>query len=362
MPGNPQDPPGINHFASSTVKQLEIPMAEQPQVILSGFADEAAIDKTVDQQFSAFAALGLRYLTIRFIDAGNGVKNVMQLTDDEVDRVKSKLDTYGLAISSIGSPIGKVKLLDVEDGTSNRFVPFEAYLENDVQRAIELARTFDTKLIRGFSFYHPKGSDVGDHLDLAVEQLSQITQACEANDVIYGMEVEANLVGQNGEILAEIHRRVNSQSLVLIFDGGNLVTQGFTAEEVFEQYQLMKPGLGWIHIKDFRNPSGQARVNYVDEDALRHYVPADIGESGYPRIMADLADFLPELQQRMVAQGVPGVFADLEPHVKGGGQFGGFSGPDGFGVALRAFEEVCQQSGVGIRRRDFTDVQRDRGF
>ena len=38
----------------------------------------------------------------------------------------------------------------------------------------------------------------------------------------------------------------------------------------------------------------------------------------------------------MKSRGVPGVFLDLEPHVKGGGQFGGFSGPDGFGVALRA--------------------------
>ena len=33
-----------------------------PDVILSGFADEAANQKTAEQQFSAFAALGLQYL------------------------------------------------------------------------------------------------------------------------------------------------------------------------------------------------------------------------------------------------------------------------------------------------------------
>ena len=55
-------------------------MADQPQVILSGFADEAANQKTAEQQFAAFSAVGLQYYTIRFIDAGKGVKNVMQLT------------------------------------------------------------------------------------------------------------------------------------------------------------------------------------------------------------------------------------------------------------------------------------------
>ena len=41
-----------------------------PRIILSGFADEAANQKTAVQQFSAFAALGLQYYSIRFIDVG----------------------------------------------------------------------------------------------------------------------------------------------------------------------------------------------------------------------------------------------------------------------------------------------------
>ena len=78
--------------------------------------------------------------------------------------------------------------------------------------------------------------------------------------------------------------------------------------------------------------------------------------------MEDFAGFIPELESRMMARGVPGVFADMEPHVKGGGQFGGFSGPDGFGVALRAFCRVCDQAGIGYRLRDFDDIRNDRGF
>ena len=55
-------------------------MPKRPQVILSGFADEAANHKTAVEQFAAFAALGLQYYSLRFVDVGDGIKNVMVLT------------------------------------------------------------------------------------------------------------------------------------------------------------------------------------------------------------------------------------------------------------------------------------------
>ena len=68
----------------------------KPTIILSGFADEAANQKTLDQQFSAFAALGMRYFSIRFVDAGNGIKNAMALEKDELETVKQKIDELSL--------------------------------------------------------------------------------------------------------------------------------------------------------------------------------------------------------------------------------------------------------------------------
>ena len=329
-------------------------------VLLSGFADEAANQKTLDQQFAALAALGLRYFSIRFVDAGKGIKNVMALDPEELETVKQKIAEYGLTVSSLGSPLGKVKLKDTDDGTATGYRPFGEYLVEEVPRACDLANAFGTKLIRGFSFYHPRGSDLETHFAQATDQVGRIAEVCQQHGLIYGLEVEANLIGQNGELLARMHREIDNDALVLIFDGGNLVTMGYSADEIFEQYQLMKPGLGWLHIKDFLNPGG--KVDHVDEDTLKHFVPADMGDSGHDRIFADLAVFLPELEARMKKRGVPGVFLDLEPHVKGGGQFGGFSGPDGFGVALRALCRVCDKAGIGYRLRDFSDIQRDRGF
>lgn len=323
------------------------------QILLSGFADEVVKDKLLDPQLAVFAALGLQYFTIRFVNLGNGIKNVIDLDDSEIDLVRQKMDEYGLEISSIGSPIGKVKLMDREDGTRTPFRPFEDYLRTEVVRVCQIAQRFETKLIRGFSFYPPKGEKPEPYLNEAVDRLGRITEHCKREGLILGLEVEANLVGQNGYLLAELYQRINSDSLALIFDGGNLVMQGYSADEIFAQYQAMKPGLGWIHIKDCRRNGflSNGQSGYVNEDAIDSFVPADQGDAGHDAIMRDFVTFLPELQRRMESKAVPGVFVDLEPHLKGGGQFGGYSGADGFGIALRSLCRLCDQCGIEYRLR-----------
>lgn len=337
-------------------------MSENPRIVLSGFADEAANQKTAVQQFAAFAALGLQFYSLRFIDVGEGVKNVMKLTVKEIQQIRHLEDEYGLNVASIGSPIGKVKLLDVEDGTTNAYVPFKKYLDKEVKKACELAHAFETKLIRGFSFYHPRGTNPADHMPQVVDQLGQIAETCHRSDLTFGLEVEANLVGQTGYLMAEIHRQVNHPELVLIFDAANILCQGYSAAEVFDQYKAMKPGIGWMHIKDYRHPKPPEKPGHVDEDALKNFVPADIGHSGHELILRDFRDQIPALAQQFDRRGIPGVFLDLEPHVKGGGQFGGFSGPDGMGVALRGLCRVLDYARIDYHLRDFEDICAARGF
>jgi len=337
-------------------------MSDNPQVILSGFADEAAIHKSAVEQFAAFAALGLQYYSIRFIDVGGGIKNVMKLNKTEISKIRHLESEYGLNVSSIGSPIGKVKLQNVEDGTDNAFIPFKKYLEKDVAHACEVAHAFETKLIRGFSFYPPKGADPREYLPQAVDQLGQIAEACHRSDLTFGLEVEANLVGQTGDLLAEIDRQVDHPAMVLIFDAANLTSQGYSTAEVYEQYEAMRDGIGWIHIKDYRQQSTSAAGGHVDEEALKHFVPADMGDGGYAAVLRNFRETIPKLEKKLKRRGIPGVFADLEPHVKGGGQFGGFSGPDGMGVALRGFCRVLDFVGIDYHLTDFEDVCAARGF
>ena len=336
-------------------------MAQSP-VLLSALADESAFHLTGVEQFTALAAIGLEYYSLRFIDVGNGVKNVMKLTLAEIRKIRHLEDEYGLNVASIASPIGKVKLVDKPDGTKNAYVPFKQYLAKDVARACELAHAFETKLIRGFSFYQPRGEKPEAYLDEVVDRIGRIAEACHRSDLTFGLEVEANLVGQNGHLLAEIHRRVNHPGLVLVFDAANIIVQGFSAAEVLKQWEAMKPGLGWVHIKDYRKVLAKSRGGHVDEASLDDFVPADKGASGHEKILADLRTMLPALTKKLERRGIPGVFLDLEPHVRGGGQFAGTSGPDGMGIALRGLCRVLDKAKIGYHLRDFDDLLTARGL
>ncbi len=327
------------------------------RVLLSGFADEGAVRKTALEQMTMLAAVGLRYYSIRFVDAGSGVKNVMLLSDEEIAQIKRLHKDYGVSVATLGSPIGKIKIKDVDDGTANRFVPFNEYLEKDVRRAIALAQTCETKLIRGFSFYPPKGEAPEPYVKQAGDMLGQIAVLCEREGVIFGLEVEANLVGQNGYLMMELYRHVNSRAMTLIFDAANLLCQLGTGQAVVEHYHAMKEGVGWMHVKDYAQKGRIQWHGHVDEAMLKNFVPADIGDCHHLEIFRDFAKRIPALERKLRKLGVPGVFMDLEPHLKGGGQFGGFSGPDGFGVALRALARVLDQARIGYSLRSYKDIE-----
>lgn len=335
------------------------------EVLLSGLADEGSVSKRIEEQLALTRGLGLRYYSLRFVDAGGGVKNAMQLDDAELERLNQLHREFEVEVSSLASPIGKVKLLPVEDGSTNRYVPFDEYLAGDVARAIELAGALNTRLIRGFSFYPPIGSDPYDHVEEAASRLRAIAERCADAGLLFGLELEANLVGRTGELEAALWSAVDHPNLGLVFDAGNLVCQGYTAPEVMAGFEAMLPGLLWIHVKDYRDPRLAAAAGAMDrlrghvaEDALEHFVPADVGDSDHRALFSRLLPELPALMQRLQAAGLPGLFVDIEPHLKGGGQFGGFSGPDGYGVALRALCRVLDDAAVGYSLIEFSDLKR----
>ena len=106
-------------------------------------------------------------------------------------------------------------------------------------------------------------------------------------------------------------------------------------------------------------PMGQGDDGFIEGG---RGVPADRGDSGHEAILRDLRDHLPTIEKKMKKLGLPGVFLELEPHLKGGGQFGGFSGPDGMGVACRALCRLLDYVGLGYQLRTFDHIRRARGF
>ena len=333
-------------------------------MLLSAFADESANRKTALEQFSALAAVGLRYYSPRFIDVNSTgqVKHIVDLDQNDLKTVVKMQDEYGLQVTSIGARIGKVKLIDAEDGSHNKFVPFNEYLKTEVSRSINAAVTLGTKLIRGFSFYHPRGSKPEAHIPQAVDQLSRIVEKCAAAGLVYGLEIEPNLIGETGPLLAQIAKKVKHPNMVLIYDGGNIAAQNKNRLQCYSEFMDMLPYLGWMHIKDYSIDSTLQWTGVVDEERLKNFVPANVGDAGHELTLRELRSHLPKLQKKMAKLGVPGFFLEVEPHLKGGGQFGGFSGPDGMGVAVRALCSVLDYVGIDYRLRGFEDIRQARGF
>ena len=98
---------------------------------------------------------------------------------------------------------------------------------------------------------------------------------------------------------------------------------------------------------------GAASRETIDGENL----PANVGDTGHEAILRDFRGHVAKLERKMNKLGVPGVFLELEPHLKGGGQFGGFSGPDGMGVAVRGLTRVLDQLEISYDQRRFADVR-----
>ena len=145
---------------------------------LSGFSDEISPD--FDQQLKVINQLGIKYIEIRGVDG----KNISELTPQEVEQVKAKLDAAGVQVSSIGSPIGKISITD----------DFAPHLEN-FRQLLATAKVLQTRYIRMFSFYIPEGEDPARYRNEVIARLKVLIAEAEKADVVLLHENEKEIYG-----------------------------------------------------------------------------------------------------------------------------------------------------------------------
>jgi sugar phosphate isomerase/epimerase len=326
-------------------------------VILSAFLDEGVPvegTKDLEQQLLVGQALGLKYWTPRFVyaaDAGCNA-NIVTLPDAAVQAIAQRSTELGFRIGCIGTAVGKVRLADIDDGNAAPFKSHADHME-DLKRAIEVAHICGAKFLRAFSFYPPRGADPEAYYAEGAERLAAMVAECEAAGVVYLLEPEPNLIGYNSDMMLRLVADAGSDHILVNPDAANMHVQGYDA---FEEYRKVAEAgkIGFMHIKDYTEPCPSAIV--VDEEALRYFGSVDVGIAGHDRIFADLAGRLPDINGALQALGADGLILDVEGHMKGGGQFGGWSGPDGLGVALRALTALLASNGIGVVIREYPDI------
>ncbi len=269
---------------------------------LSGFADEIGDD--VAEQCRVAAGLGLRYLEVR---SGWGT-NILDLDDAQLTEFSRLLAEHQLAVSSIGSPIGKI-FVD-ED--------FGPHLER-MRHAAEVAHRLGAPYIRIFSFFIRPGADPDDHRDEVLSRMRALADVAESADVILLHENEKEIYGDIPRRCHDIVTSVDSQKLKLAWDPANFVQVG--VQPYTEGYELLRPFLEYVQIKDALAEDGTVVVAGAGDGEVAQTIRA------------------------LRADGFDGFFS-LEPHLATQNALGGFSGPELWTQAWRAFTELLTAEGI----------------
>ena len=268
---------------------------------LTGFADEISPDLGV--QLDRLGSLGLHYLELRDV----WDKNILNLTYDELDKVKAELDRRGIKVSAIGSPIGKAPI-EADFGEYKKLV----------QHAIDVANKMESSYIRMFSFYC---NDLDDDRDEVMRRMQAMVDMAAAGGVTMLHENEKGIYGELPERCLDLHRTVTGDSFGATFDPANFVQAGVKPFD--DAYPLLKPYIRYFHIKDAI--MGEGKV-----------VPAGQGNGQIPQLMAaaQAADY--------------DGFLSLEPHLKVAGHSSGFTGPELFETAVNALRGILDELGIEV--------------
>ena len=168
----------------------------------AAFADEA--DKTLDGQIKAMKENGIDLLEIRGVDG----TNVADLTESEAKAVRAKLDEAGIAVWSIGSPMGKIEMTD----------DFAPHLDK-FRHTMALADILGAKRMRIFSFYHTDLPVTETLRDGVLERLSHFIEETKGTDMVLCHENEKGIYGDIAARCVEIHQAL--PALRAVFDPAN---------------------------------------------------------------------------------------------------------------------------------------------
>ena len=227
---------------------------------ISGFSDEISDD--IKTQFEVLNKLGIKYFEVRGV---NG-KNVSELDEDEVKSLKAKMEKYGIQVSSIGSPIGKIKLTD----------DFNEHFEM-FKNIVKTAKALGTKYIRVFSFYHDGGEWSASERETVLERLLKMAEYANEEDVVLLHENEKEIYGDTAERCLDLMKELYCDNFKAVFDPANFVQCG---QDTKEAYDMLGKYIEYMHIKDAKFADGAVTPSGYGDGNVE-YILKKIFDGGY---------------------------------------------------------------------------------
>jgi len=220
-----------------------------PRFPVAAITDEFAPD--VETAARAMASLGMTGAELRMVSG----KNIIDMTDREVDAAAAILRGHGLSVVSIASPVLKCVLPDAPE-VDTRFQQdvFAAHHTMADQprlarRALEVAARTGARIIRVFSFWRTVRPEAC--FDRIVEALAGLAEQAAPEGVIIGIENEhACNVGTASEA-ARVLAALPNPNLALLWDPANALVAGQSPYP--EGYgKLPASRIAHVHVKDCR--------------------------------------------------------------------------------------------------------------
>ena len=238
-------------------------------VRLSAFSDEAGV--SLREQIDALHRNNIALTELRSVDN----TNVAELTLERAKSIWTTLKSEGIALSAVGSPMGKVKIS----------TDIEVYLDT-VKYICELANIFETDRIRMFSFFESHGER-----EKVIDNLNRMVEVAESYGVGLYHENEKGIYGDTAERVLDL--RENVKGLHFVYDPANFLQVGESSDKTLP---LLAPISDYFHIKDVISdggilvPAGEGDgdipglISMLDRDTVMTVEPHLMVFAGYDKI------------------------------------------------------------------------------
>lgn len=241
------------------------------------------IDADLERALNVMLEYGVRGAELRMI----WDKNIADAPQDYLQRAKDLLDAKGMHVVGIATPFYKCDLPGVEaageagplhSATARGLGEQIALLEH----CIEVARFFDTNLVRVFSFWK-RGTMTPEIEEMIVDAFSEPAEIAERAGIILGLENEHACYLGTGAQTARVLAEINSPAVRAIWDPGNAFMDGEAPYPT--GYEAIKEFITHVHIKDAGVPEGGTKPEWTLVGAGQIDYAGQIAalrEAGYP--------------------------------------------------------------------------------
>jgi sugar phosphate isomerase/epimerase len=276
------------------------------------------ISRDLEHALQVATEFDLEYAELQFV----WDKQVGDFDDDQMAKALALVDKYGVKVSSItrhnfvGLLVGEVEVGDAVHQEQMAAL----------QRCIDMAKAFDTKIVRTMSFrkemiiFGYNGAEDWNASrgawDKLIELLTPAVKLAEANDIILSVETGNNAMITSAVLARKFIDDMGSDNLRLMWDPANTL---YCGEVVWpDGFDVLRGGyISHVHIKDCR----------VDIPAAAVW-QAEMGT-------AEMAPYLEGLATGLKEENYDGVISLESVYHPDGGSY-----EDGFRASVGKFKEI----------------------